>query len=94
MFSFIFVYEAGFVKEKEPPARDRALATLSLVKEETMKTKKSKLTLNRETLRSLARQEVAAAVGGATFPCGSNSCPMACGPTEVASCTSCVCGTD
>ena len=53
-----------------------------------------KLILNRETLRSLTHQEVVVAVGGATFLCGSNSCPMACGPTEVASCTSCVCGTD
>ena len=55
--------------------------------------KRSKLTLNRETLRNLAQQEMAVVVGGATFLCGSNSCPMACGPTEVASCTSCVCGT-
>jgi hypothetical protein len=31
------------------------------------------------------------AAGGATKTCGSTSCPQQCGPTEVASCTSCVC---
>lgn len=56
-----------------------------------MKTTKRKLTLSRETLRSLDPREAAKAAGGATFVCGSNSCPMQCGPTEVASCTSCVC---
>ena len=56
-----------------------------------MKTTKRKLTLSRETLRSLELWEIATVIGGATFRCGSNSCPMACGPTEVASCTSCVC---
>jgi hypothetical protein len=56
-----------------------------------MKTKKTKLTLSRETLRSLIRQELTEAAGGATVTCGSNSCPMLCGPPEVASCTSCVC---
>jgi hypothetical protein len=56
-----------------------------------MKAMKRKLALSRETLRSLDLREVA---GGATFVCGSNSCPMQCGPTEVASCTSCVCSAD
>lgn len=50
-----------------------------------------KLTLCRETVRNLEPRELAEAVGGATFLCTSNTCPMACGPTEVASCTSCVC---
>ena len=56
-----------------------------------MKTKKSKLTLNRETVRNLTQQNLAAVVGGATLGCGSNTCVQQCGPTEVASCTSCVC---
>lgn len=56
-----------------------------------MKTIKRKLTLSRETLRSLDPREAARVVGGGTFGCGSNTCPMQCGPTEVASCTSCVC---
>ena len=58
-----------------------------------MKTKKRKLTLHRETVRNLVQRELEAAVGGATVVrgCGSNTCPMQCGPTEVASCTSCVC---
>jgi hypothetical protein len=51
-----------------------------------MKTKKNKLTLNRETVRNLAPQNLAAVVGG-----GSNTCIQQCGPTEVNSCTSCVC---
>jgi hypothetical protein len=58
------------------------------------KTMKRKLALSRETLRSLDPRETAQVAGGATFVCGSNSCPMQCGPTEVASCTSCVCTTD
>jgi hypothetical protein len=56
-----------------------------------MKTKKRKLELHRETVRTLSQHDLAAVVGGATFPCGSNTCAMQCGPTEVASCTSCVC---
>jgi len=52
-----------------------------------MKTMKSKLTLSRETLRNLTQREMLAAAGGFSLP----SCPIACGPTEVASCTSCVC---
>jgi len=56
-----------------------------------MKTRKSKLTLHRETVRHLDPNDLALAAGGATLLCGSNSCPMQCGPTEVASCTSCVC---
>jgi hypothetical protein len=56
-----------------------------------IKTTHHKLALCRETLRNLEPCELSAVVGGATFLCGSNSCPMACGPTEVASCTSCVC---
>lgn len=55
-----------------------------------MKTTKRKLTLSRETLRSLDPREAAKVVGGGTSRC-SDSCPMLCGPTEVASCTSCVC---
>ena len=60
-----------------------------------MKTMKRKLTLSRETLRDLDPWEATKAVGGATFRCGTSAtCPMACGPTEVASCTSCVCSAD
>ncbi|MFY9826732.1 MAG: hypothetical protein WAM82_35590 [Thermoanaerobaculia bacterium] len=55
-----------------------------------MKMTKRRLTLNRETLRRLEARELTAA-GGATKTCGSTSCPQQCGPTEVASCTSCVC---
>jgi hypothetical protein len=56
-----------------------------------MKTLKRKLALSRETLRSLDPRELAHVAGEATFLCGSNTCAMQCGPTEVASCTSCVC---
>lgn len=56
-----------------------------------MKTTNRKLSLCRETVRNLEPRELKAILGGATFLCGSNSCPMQCGPTEVASCTSCVC---
>jgi len=56
-----------------------------------MKTTNRKLSLCRETVRNLEPRELAAALGGATFLCGSNTCAMQCGPTEVASCTSCVC---
>jgi hypothetical protein len=59
-----------------------------------MKTMKRKLSLSRETLRSLDPLEAAKVAGGGTFVCGSNTCAMQCGPTEVASCTSCVCSTD
>ena len=60
-----------------------------------MKTMKRKLALSRETLRSLDLRETAQVAGGATFRCNTSaSCPIACGPTEVASCTSCVCSAD
>jgi hypothetical protein len=52
-----------------------------------MKTMKRKLTLNRETVRNLTQREMLKVAGGFSLP----SCPIACGPTEVASCTSCVC---
>ncbi len=56
-----------------------------------MKTKKRKLTLNRETVRNLVQQDLAAVMGGGTLACGSNTCIQMCGPTEVNSCTSCFC---
>jgi len=57
-----------------------------------MKTMKRRLTLSRETLRNLDSREIAGVVGGGTFGCpGSTTCVQQCGPTEVASCTSCVC---
>lgn len=59
-----------------------------------MKTKKRKLTLHRETVRNLAAQDQAFVVGGATLNCGSNTCIQQCGPTEVNSCTSCVCSVE
>jgi hypothetical protein len=59
------------------------------------KTMKRKLILSRETVRGLDPWEPAKVAGGATFRCNTSaSCPIACGPTEVASCTSCVCTTD
>ena len=58
-----------------------------------MKTKKRKLSLHRETVRNLAPQDLVVVVGG-TLRCGSNTCIQQCGPTEVASCTSCVCTVD
>ena len=54
-----------------------------------MKTMKHKLTLHRETLRSLSPREIGTVAGG-----WSTSCPAMCGPTEVNSCTSCVCSVD
>ncbi len=55
-----------------------------------MKIAGPRLTLSRETLRNLDPQQLRAA-GGATKTCGSTTCPQECGPTEVNSCTSCVC---
>jgi hypothetical protein len=51
-----------------------------------MRTLKRKLALSRETLRSLDPREAVLVVGGY-----SGTCQIQCGPTEVASCTSCVC---
>ncbi len=59
-----------------------------------MKTMKRKLTLSRETLRRLEPREIRAAGGGYTVYNCSTSCPQLCGPTEVASCTSCVCSVE
>ena len=62
-----------------------------------MKTMKRRLTLSRETLRNLEPREILGVAGGGTKTCGTFGCPgsttcvQQCGPTEVASCTSCVC---